>query len=66
MPNPFKSSALAGLWVDALLFQVHGKPIPVTKKDPKDPDFEKAVDELHVKAVEAVRDVYLRHREEYG
>jgi len=45
---------------------VHGKPIPVSKISADHPDFEKSVDELHQKAVDAIRDLYLRHREEYG
>ncbi|KAF5839777.1 diacylglycerol acyltransferase [Dunaliella salina] len=48
------------------IYLVHGKPIPVTQISPSDPGFEKAVDELHVKAVEAIKDLYMRHREEYG
>lgn len=47
-------------------FQVHGKPIPVQQKSPADQDFEKHVDELHARAIDAIKDIYLRHRDIYG
>lgn len=46
--------------------KVHGKAIHVDKVPADSPDFEQRVDELHQKAVHALQDLYLRHREEYG
>ena len=48
------------------LYMVSGKPIPVPQLPRDHPEFEATVDRVHQQVIEALQDLYDRHRAEYG
>jgi 2-acylglycerol O-acyltransferase 2 len=48
------------------LYMVMGKPIPVPKLPRDHPEFEATVDHIHKQVVEALQDLYDRHKASYG
>ena len=49
------------------IYAVTGKVIYVRKAmDPSDPRFDQAVDEFHKRMMEGIREVYEKHKSEYG
>jgi 2-acylglycerol O-acyltransferase 2 len=50
----------------APLYMVSGKPIPVPKLAKDHPDFEATVDKVHKQVLDALQELYDRHKASYG